>query len=91
MTGAMLRAENRWRLIFRLGEWEVFHRGGPTAYGWSDIVVRRLDPRARRRSWHLSWSHNEHRLSERPNLDDLRQHHSDLVRDLLRRLKVWQP
>ncbi|MGC2078086.1 MAG: hypothetical protein WA728_19035 [Xanthobacteraceae bacterium] len=87
----MLAAERRWPRIFTFKEFEAYHRGGPNEYAWSNLVIRRLDPRAHRRSWHLSWSHAEQRLAGRVDADDLARRHPDFMPELLRRLKAWQP
>jgi hypothetical protein len=79
-----------WQLLFQLGPYAVWTIPGEGKYGWHSIVVRDRNPDAPRRSYRLSWSTIESRLSLRPDLQDLIDSHGAFMQQLLPRLRAHE-
>jgi hypothetical protein len=82
--------ENGWRLLFALGEWECWHVPNIGKVGWRHLCIRRLNARAPRRSYWLSWHPELRRLSRGYGAAILAQDSEAIMKQLLLRLHQWK-
>jgi hypothetical protein len=80
-----------WLKLWEFGEWQIYWTDRVNKGGWCGLLVRRLDPRASRRSWWLRWSTTEQRVARSAYSIDLERRHPSLIPQLRCRLKDWRP